>query len=700
MPVRAVSTSLSPDRGAQFDAPQVVPYQGAAGDTLKNIGEGLSAVGDATLRIAQSRQEEARRLQEENDANAVKQASLAAADAIRRVAYEDDGGYLNAEGQDAVDRRQAAEQRLTERLREIGARMKTTGQRNAWGLVQQQKLLDARSDFDRHHARQLHGVSVATSEATLKLHAQDYAKAALDPEKHDEAAVKFGAAENEARELARLNGYTGPQTELLLRSVRSGMHVSALDAMLRSEQGAAATKYLADVGDEMDPNARAEMQDRVKRRSDDDAATALADDLVNRHADLREQLARVREMHQQGKITLEVRKGAEARLEHYDSVYRQQDAIEKNQVLDDAQTWLTTNRQAPYELLPDQTRRRLEMLGLDGKVKNWIANDRKSVTTDLGMQAYLALRAKPDVLRKYGWPELYEKMRSEWDDRTLGSVADMWAEQNQAPRPKAVSSDRIHDFAMKSLYSQGILDFTRTLTPEETTRAKWYVDAVEERIRDQFPGGIPDQGSAQVEAALGKIVLEESQSKLLSPSAKVAGASRPIPISMLTPSEAKTGIAVAATGESYPVQTLLGSGQPDAALDEAVRQIQQQNEQIVARNRTRAKGADPEALLSPDDPSVRATFYAKAQRDRSSALQQALQTPNLVSNVPSWLLTPEDKFGIGNLTPTMRARLEDLNLFDEFAAQVKAQQAAIDARHDLRSQYPGGQTLQSALRGR
>lgn len=279
------------------------------GQEMQRFGQNLIRAGSDFDRIAA---EQAAVLNE----STVKDLHAQATDAVSKILYDPDTGYMNQRGKGALDTFDAASKAVQGAMDELSAKATNPEQQRMFKQVAQQTLVAAAGAM-RQHASQQNNVYQMDSSVARESAAADLAKASFNPVPgSDNTAYNQAVATQtiELREQARLKGLSPEETAAYVRRGQASTLVGVIDHLLANNQTKGAKDYFAGVRDQL-PTEVADKVSRVLEVSaNKDDALSLALDVKSRAGNIGAQEDELDSMFKAGKITAEVHEMALQKL--------------------------------------------------------------------------------------------------------------------------------------------------------------------------------------------------------------------------------------------------------------------------------------------------------------------------------------------------------------------------------------------------
>jgi soluble lytic murein transglycosylase len=249
---------------ARFNAPEMPDY---AGQQAKQLGQGLSAVGDAVGKYAMDM---AQQVNETRVMDAVNKAKERMFD----LTYNKDTGYAMQKGINALERPDGMDlateygQKFKKELDDIGGSLGNDMQRQAFARHAGQMSTDMYGSAERHMAQEfttyqgsVFDGAVGNAQRQIVVNYADVAKG---------GAIEQSVASIEAavRGKARLSGLSQEFADTQVRKAVSNAHVLALATALEKNDVTFADGYLKKFGSQMDADDLLKMQGHITKEMD------------------------------------------------------------------------------------------------------------------------------------------------------------------------------------------------------------------------------------------------------------------------------------------------------------------------------------------------------------------------------------------------------------------------------------------------
>jgi hypothetical protein len=352
------SVGAQPFQGPGFAAPRTVPTEDATGQQLFGVGRGLERAG-ATARIV------GQELQDEYDANFVKQLDTQLSEALRKRV----GEYRQLAGGKAIDAQPRTIEELDKVAGKLGELAQNPEQRELFASLSAQKLADARSLVEDHGRKENRSFAMGQAQARLQESEATFSLYAGTGNESADAAANQArlTAEQEVNALAELEGWAPEQREAMLRQSRDRMHGVVLERLVQ-QAPSAAISYLEGIRSEVSPQFLARAERVTKTAGVQDRAQRLADELEAKGANLTERMDLLQQQWQSGAIDVDVRDAARRRLREAEHDRREEQAYAINQLEREAREWSAAN---PLKSLDDNPLllERARSLGVEGSLR-------------------------------------------------------------------------------------------------------------------------------------------------------------------------------------------------------------------------------------------------------------------------------------------------------------------------------------------
>lgn len=254
-----------PDTGARFQAAK------NNGGALGGLGAGLQQAGQSVARYADAQDE----LNAQVDEAATKQQLTQYAQYRSQLLSTGDKAFLTTQGQDALLARPDTEKALDDKIKELGAGLKTP---RAQALFARSVGLERVRDGEAiasHATRQVAAWHDATDSAFQASAGQDFIGATL---RGDTAQAEFarGTLENSIRSQYARNGLSGEPEKAAITKAVSALHSSVVDAKSQADPVGAAA-YLAAHESDMLPTDRVKLTQSLYQPLLEREASAIVD---------------------------------------------------------------------------------------------------------------------------------------------------------------------------------------------------------------------------------------------------------------------------------------------------------------------------------------------------------------------------------------------------------------------------------------
>lgn len=288
--------------GQSYDAP--TPLPNLAAKQLEQSAQVLdqnSRLLQATLLDIQTKKNEAQ----------VKEADVELAEKMRNLLNDPKTGYLNSQGKNAVDARESTEKAIDEALREMEGRFTSPETKRMWSDASQARRSNAISQIMGHAAKETNVYRVQSGAARIESAMQD---AAANWKDADARSVAKATMLAEVSELAQLKGFDADQTKQANIDATTAFHTQIMSAMLAQDQTTAAEEYLTANEKEIDATKVSAIREKLQTASLKRQSIDLSDKLLETVPGIEGQLAQVKDLYKQGKVSPELRDATEQRL--------------------------------------------------------------------------------------------------------------------------------------------------------------------------------------------------------------------------------------------------------------------------------------------------------------------------------------------------------------------------------------------------
>lgn len=326
--------NLSPNPSVQFDAPAMPDI---AGRQMQEAGKANMVAGTTAMKIAD-------RIQDLRDDAATTAADNAFQESINKILHDPQKGYLRTSMKDAEAIRPDMDKALQEARAQASGMLQNELQREMFAKTSTKRLQMATSTMDVHQLKQ------------LKLWDQNEAKQSVDSAQQN-AVNTYGSwaqpnsqfAINKADMLAKVDRLAEklgiPLDSEMAKDMRldasTKLHGTVIDQMLSMPgQGKNARTYFENFVDEVSPDQRGSIQDKLKNASVKDESLTLS---MEMKGSLTEQIKSLDKMFTKGEISAEVRDATVARVEHNWQMRKSQEAEGNKFAMGAAQDWILKN---------------------------------------------------------------------------------------------------------------------------------------------------------------------------------------------------------------------------------------------------------------------------------------------------------------------------------------------------------------------
>ena len=423
----------------QFIAQGVAPVQDATGQQLQRAGRAVQQAGFTMTALAE-------REIETINLGRVKEADNLLQDAYRRRLSGSDG-YRSKLGKAAVDGREEVLRGIEEDGREIGEKLETAEQREAFDAVRRQRAQRAMQAVDSHHAQQASAYAQAETLASIQAHGADYLNQIGNPQA---MAASMAELQSDVTALLDEMGAGPKQRKQVMREHLSKLHAQAVGSLVDQDNPSGARAYLAQHGSDMDPKTRDHSRALVKRGSIAHDSTNLALQLLaepvrdidtsaieglpgtdefriseaeairiredQRQMQLQDAYDKLDDMFARGNISAEVRDATRARIAQQERQEQANVAEFRQSVMADSERWLSENPLSGIDALPPHLFTQLQVHGLLGDLAGFA--DGRRYTTDPEAAARL-LAVPDDQLRQMSPQEVYVMGRGKLNNQDL-----------------------------------------------------------------------------------------------------------------------------------------------------------------------------------------------------------------------------------------------------------------------------------------
>ena len=413
-----------------FLAPAVAPAVDPTGAQIQRLG---SALERSSLQI--------------NSAEFVRAQRLSVAKVKRHQALamerslEHTRAFNRLKGQEASDSREAMWESLQQEIDSISQDLDEGAERELFGQVMSPVMLSTRRQWDGHEDEQVIAADIGASRAVLAEKIELARAQAQNPEPQnpepqgpetrgpgairvpgDDAPARVDYLQSvkvEAQRLGEKLFGTGAteQIDRFVKEQTTLVHSGTVEDMVTDGRATEARSYLGTHQKEITADTAANLRNLVRRASvqEEGAQVSLGiRDQLNQ--DYRKLLtnpnrsevmptempaeifrdrgfAMVRQMYEQGKITIEVRDAALGEVGRMAAERSQQWATQRGEVQRQAETWVQANPGVPMSAMPSVLRTRVQAFGLMPAMTRFSRSDGNYTTNE---QFFRLLQATPD----------------------------------------------------------------------------------------------------------------------------------------------------------------------------------------------------------------------------------------------------------------------------------------------------------------
>lgn len=249
---------------ARFNAPEMPDY---AGQQAKQLGQGLSAAGDAVGKYAMDM---AQQVNETRVMDAVNKAKERMFD----LTYNKDTGYAMQKGINALERPDGMDlateygQKFKKELDDIGGSLGNDMQRQAFARHAGQMSTDMYGSAERHMAQEFTTYQGSVFDGVVSNAQRQIVVNYADVAKGGAIEQSVSSIEAAVRGKARLSGLSQEFADTQVRKAVSNAHVLALATALEKNDVTFADGYLKKFGGQMDADDLLKMQGHITKEMD------------------------------------------------------------------------------------------------------------------------------------------------------------------------------------------------------------------------------------------------------------------------------------------------------------------------------------------------------------------------------------------------------------------------------------------------
>lgn len=326
-----------PGVSVQPVAPRVDP-----GQQLGALSRNVERAGAVAMGIEQQ-------IQVEIDEARVKEADNALAEELRTLQHDPDGGYLNAQGRDAIDRRKGTGEAIRKLGQQYAQGFETPAQRAMFTQIAQRRIQSALDQVEVHAARQSRVYATTQAESRAANQVPDMVSNWADPARFSQARAT-GLAEIDA--LAALNGIDGEAKQAIRSEYLTKAHTQVLDHIISLDRPTDARAYFERFQGEIDATRHDAIRKALQQVSVKSDSLSLAMTISGTGGSLGEQLKALDGMFKGGKVSAEIYDATRQRVEHNWQVRKAQQAEYEKALVGQAQDWVLRNPSASVLDMP------------------------------------------------------------------------------------------------------------------------------------------------------------------------------------------------------------------------------------------------------------------------------------------------------------------------------------------------------------
>ena len=405
-----LQSRVGPSPTARFATQDTSAITGVQARQTQEMGGALTRAGGEVARIALDIQNNV------NDAE-IKKRDVEVADGLRAALHDPESGYLNQQGEAAVNNREAARKLVQEHIRKGGEGLTNDVQRSMWEAASARRMESALNQIDAHAADQTKVFNENQTTARIKSNAADVVSNwAGWQQKGSQYSVAKATALHEFDALATLRGYGADQKAQGRAELLASMHADVVNNMVSLDQHAQAKAYLdANVQDiaKGAPDKLDQLRNLVAQSGVKDQSLNLS---MQIKGGLNEQINTVDEMFKSGKISAEVRDATVQRFEHDYSLRKAQESEGTKALLGGAQDWLLKNPDKSVQDMPVGMYNGLKNNGHLDSMVSFAKNGRFS--NDAATWAQVSTMSPADLAAMTP-TEFYNTYRTKLDDQHL-----------------------------------------------------------------------------------------------------------------------------------------------------------------------------------------------------------------------------------------------------------------------------------------
>jgi len=586
--------SVSPQVGAtpQLDATGVVPMRDFGAPQMRQLGQEVEGLGVRGIDVANQFQLDA-------DHAAAKEVDALLSDADRRTMVDPEVGYLNKLGKAAVDGREQARQSLEQSRKSLESTLANDRQKRLFGALSARRLEVALAKIDGHASQQAEVYKVAQSEALAKSFLSD----AVNSQDPQEFARNKGAMLREVGVGADARGASPAEREQMAKAATTALH-SEMVQRLAQGSAEAAKDYLEKNKGEIDAAKFTDLQGHVQTATVKDESLRLAMEITAQLEDAAkgevemERLVQNRDPNRPmpsgemrletmlrdaqnlldvrvkaGNLSTEVRDATMDRLKDEYNLRRTTIAGESQQLMTDAEAWLTANPFRGVMSLPTATLDGLRKRGLLGQI-NTFADNHRYTTEPAAVAEALSLPA--ETLRGMPPAELYVRYRGRLSDQDLGTLQAMHARANQAEKPQHTEILSAEERIAERAAQRGIIKRTGGKSEGQAEAFYRYRQDIQTRLRAfelTTLGGKRKASPEEVDKVIDQVDLDIA-------AVEVFGGDPRMPVGVMSPAQLTTAYVM--VGAEQVLLGAIPTAQRAAIVERLQRRGLPASEQTIA----------------------------------------------------------------------------------------------------------------------